>query len=182
MIIETPTVSICNVFKSTFIFVIALISIATQAENLLQSKFEEIICTNKDKYLNASNDLIANQVDSNIRSQLSNFFSETMYVENWNGKILDISSTMTGWNLSIGIGCRIKLQTWNNSFSDLYANTLIPEAGEIADNLTKKRLYDSVKFSGYFVRDSLNVIEEQSLTQRGRILRPEFSFIFRVID
>jgi hypothetical protein len=101
-----------------------------------------------------------------------------MYVKDWNGKILDINSTMSGFYVSIGIDCRIRLQTWNNALSDIYSNTLIPDTGELADSLAKTNLYDSVTFSGYFVRSTLDVVEEQSLTQRGRILKPEFSFIF----
>ena len=164
--------------KFFFITLIASICTYSEADNLSQEIFEEIICAGKDGYLDAGNEVIANQVDKDNKSKLSNFFSNTMYVKDWNGKLLDISSTMSGFHVSIGIGCRIRLQTWNNALSDIYSNTLIPDTGELADSLAKINLYDSVTFSGYFVRSALDVVEEQSLTQRGRILKPEFSFIF----
>jgi len=164
--------------KIFLITLIASICTFSEAGNLSQEIFEEIICAGKDRYLEAGNEVIANKVDKDITNKLSNFFSNTMYVKDWNGKILDINSTMSGFYVSIGIDCRIRLQTWNNALSDIYSNTLIPDTGELADSLAKTNLYDSVTFSGYFVRSTLDVVEEQSLTQRGRILKPEFSFIF----
>lgn len=104
-------------------------------------------------------------------------------VSGWTGEVEDISTTMGGDGgvLSIALDDDTAVQTWNNGFSDIGSGTLINENSPLYAKLATLSDGDQVAFSGRFVRDADNCVQEQSLMDENGMLTPDFSFKFTQI-
>ena len=69
-------------------------------------------------------------------------------------------------------------QTWNNAFSDLFDNTLIETDSKVYTQLLELNKGDSILFSGDFIENSNECFGTQNLTNKSKISKPEFTFIF----
>jgi len=80
--------------------------------------------------------------------------------------------------LLVGLTDAIKISTWNNSVSDIVSKTLIAPDSKLYDSLASLKEGDQVKFSGHFVAEKANCLEEQSLVDRNGMTTPTFTFRF----
>ena len=106
-------------------------------------------------------------------------------VNNWVGTINDIDSNSDGKGvLSIKLAKDIFVQTWNNSFSDTVANanTLLEPNSPIFNAAAQMAKGDRVKFSGNLVPEKTHCLNEQSVTLKGKVSEPEFTFKFSNIQ
>lgn len=104
-------------------------------------------------------------------------------VSNWIGRVSRLSTNSDGLGvLGIDIGSKILATTWNNKLSDMSADSLIGPNTAIYQRMGSLKNGDLVRFSGSFVRGGVDCIQEQSLTIRGSMVDPEFTFVFRSLD
>lgn len=102
-------------------------------------------------------------------------------VKDWIGKVNTIDSNSDGLGvLDVEIADNVVVKTWNNSFSDFQANTLLKPESEIFQKASMLKVGQRVSFSGTFIRgdDDRECLKEGSLTLEGKLSEPEFIFKF----
>jgi len=107
----------------------------------------------------------------------------SLKVTDWNGTIDDVSTTLGGDSgvISIKLDDDIKVSTWNNGLSDISDHTLIKEDSPLYASLADLEEGDKVEFSGKFIRDAEDGIDEQSLMDINGVTSPEFTFRFKSV-
>lgn len=102
---------------------------------------------------------------------------------NWIGEVEDASTELGGDSgvLMLRLTEGIAAGTWNNSLSDIDANTLIKPSAPLYDKLGSLSQGDSVTFSGRFIRGP-DCLEEQSIADENGVLTPDFTFKFTSIS
>ncbi|WP_375387989.1 hypothetical protein [uncultured Amnibacterium sp.] len=100
-------------------------------------------------------------------------------VKSWVGTIHDIGATGDGDGyIEIEIAPTIVVETWNNSLSDVFDDTLIPQSASFYDRLTDLEEGDEVVFSGSFVASDDSCLETTNLTKTFNAADPNFLFKF----
>ena len=100
-------------------------------------------------------------------------------VNDWVGKVVDVNSNSDGLGvLQIEIAPDVSVQTWNNALSDIRDKTLIQPDSPLFQAASGLKRGQLIKFSGRFVRDDESGLGEQSLSLRGKLEEPEFTFKF----
>lgn len=103
-------------------------------------------------------------------------------VTEWVGVIDEVGANGEGKaHVTIEIGDDIKVKTWNNAFSDLMDETLIPESSPLFDALLTMKRGDKVTFSGEFVEGSDTPLSTTNITEVFSAISPEFLFRFSAI-
>ena len=166
--------------KILFIFFLSIFSFVSKA-NENQINFIEIINDARSGFSSNFNDLKINKILIDRNDKLCE--STPTIVNNWEGKIKEISTNMEGKGiLSVIIDKGIFVETWNNAFSDLFDNTLIETDSEVYTQLIELNKGDSILFSGSFLENSSECFGTQNFTNKSKITKPEFTFIFSNIS
>lgn len=143
-----------------------------------QSEFVRIIENARAAYNAAQNDMAKGGIRSERKQAICNLL-KSGYKENWIGSINELSSNSEGKGvLSVSIGEKITLETWNNALSDFSAQTLIDPHSELFKTVSKLQEGDEIVFSGHFFAGDNDCIEEQSFTLNGSLKTPSFTFQF----
>lgn len=104
-------------------------------------------------------------------------------VSNWIGRVSRLTTNSEGFGvLGIDMGAKILATTWNNKLSDLVADSLIRPNSPTYQRMGSLKGDDLVRFSGSFVRGDVDCIQEQSVTIRGSMADPEFTFVFQTLE
>jgi hypothetical protein len=94
---------------------------------------------------------------------------------NWTGVIGSVGANGEGKAyVEIDIADDVKVKTWNNAFSDLSDNTLIPTTSKFFDNLVALKKGDPVIFSANFLRGDNFCLKKANLTQTFYAIDPGF--------
>jgi hypothetical protein len=94
---------------------------------------------------------------------------------NWTGIINNVGANGEGKAyVYIEIADKVKMITWNNAFSDISDNTLIPTSSKFFDKLVAMQKGDLVTFSASFLRSSNSCLKKGNLTEFFYGKRPEF--------
>lgn len=103
-------------------------------------------------------------------------------VSNWVGVLEDVSANNEGKAVvSVQISDDIHVKTWNNAFSDLADNTLIPESSPVYDALLAMEPGQKVVFSGSFVSKDGGTVYPTNITDVFSAATPEFLFKFSAV-
>jgi hypothetical protein len=150
-----------------------------------QSQFITIIEDTKNEYESAENELKKSVIRTKRKKLLKQHFSNGKNVSNWLGNLSDMQTNSDGdayISIKITIGSTdMYLQTWNNSFSDIFDNTLIKQNSELFNKISNLQEGELVRFSGRFLNGDADYINEQSLTENGSMTQPEFTFRFKSV-
>jgi len=94
---------------------------------------------------------------------------------NWTGIINNVGANGEGKAyVYIEIADNVKMKTWNNAFSDISDNTLIPTSSKFFDKLVAMQKGDLVTFSASFLRSDNSCLKKGNLTEFFYGQRPEF--------
>jgi hypothetical protein len=105
-----------------------------------------------------------------------------MSVSGWVGKIDKLSSNSDGKGvLEISLADSIRLETWNNDFSDTSDHTLIDPSSQLFATASQMKQGDRVLFSGTFFPSEVDCVEEHSMSLEGSMTDPEFIFRFTTV-
>lgn len=143
-----------------------------------QLKFVQIIEKARDAINDAETDL---QESVALRTRDKDLCSALggRTATNWTGVIGSVGANGEGKAyVTVDIGDNMKVSTWNNSFSDISDNTLIPTSSKFFDNLVSLKKGDPVTFSGTFLRDNNSCLKKGNLTQFFYGIDPKFIFRF----
>ena len=162
-----------------FLFFVTPFCLASPEE---QRQFEDLICSTKWEYLEEQNEILKAKVIQKRENGIKTVLRGSLAFTNWTGVITEIDVLSTDKvALTVSIGCKIKLKTWNNTFSDLFDGTLIDLDSKVGDSLSKLFIGNKVKVAGSFVPGLNTYIKEISLTNYGQMREPEYLVHFREI-
>ena len=93
----------------------------------------------------------------------------------WIGEIDEIGANGEGKaHISITIADDMKVRTWNNAFSDLFDDTLIPESSPVFAQVLPLEDGNKIKFSAKFMRGRDTCLKQGNLTDFYYGREPEF--------
>ena len=146
-----------------------------------QAEFIKNISQYSEDFIKAKNELQQSAMRDQRKQTLSHSL-RGLSVHSWVGTINKLETNNEGHAiLSLRISPNIEIKTWNNSLSDINANTLITKESELYKNLFNLSTGQQVIFSGDFLPSESDFIEETSLTIKGSIENPEFLFKFKSV-
>jgi hypothetical protein len=94
---------------------------------------------------------------------------------NWTGTIKNVGANGEGKAyVDIEIADRVRVQTWNNAFSDFSDNTLVPTTSKFFNELVSMNKGDLVKFSATFLKGNNSCLKKGNLTDVFYGISPEF--------
>jgi hypothetical protein len=101
-------------------------------------------------------------------------------ISNWIGEISDIDKSISGAHLSVKIPGDTELKTKRSTLLDLSGSesTVIRENSKIFGRIKNLKIGDIVLFSGKFVANNNECVNEISHTKTGGLSRPELIFKF----
>ena len=95
--------------------------------------------------------------------------------KNWVGVITEIGANGEGKAyVEIELADNVRVKTWNNAFSDLSDNTLIPTSASFFDRLVALTEDTKVVWSGKFLSDSDSCLKKANLTDVFYGIDPQF--------
>jgi RNA polymerase subunit RPABC4/transcription elongation factor Spt4 len=105
-------------------------------------------------------------------------------VFNWVGTIVTVDSNSDGKGvLAVSLAEKLTVTTWNNALSDAMDGTLIEPGTKLFADASAMAPGQRVVFSGAFiVSDETGCIGEESMTLRGKLDDPDFTFRFTGIQ
>lgn len=146
-----------------------------------QQRFLEIVEAAKTEIDNAETDLQESVALRNRDKALCAELSANK-ASNWTGIIKTVGANGEGKAyVDIEIADRIRVQTWNNAFSDIGDNTLIPTSSKFFNDLVAMAEGDLVTFSATFLRGSNSCLKKGNLTDVFYGISPEFIVRFNDI-
>lgn len=143
-----------------------------------QVRFLAAVASARSAFQAAPNELSHEQIRKSRQQAICRVLSERIALS-WIGEISGISSTSGGSAvLKIKLAPNVHVQTWNNAFSDAGSKTLVLSGTALFASLVPLRRGDAVQFSGSFEESEKDCVKEQSITQAGSMLDPEFTMRF----
>jgi hypothetical protein len=114
--------------------------------------------------------------------QSLNVPGQGVLVSNWAGQIDKLSSNSDGKGvLYVSLAPNIRVETWNNDFSDSSHHTLIEPSSPLFSVVSQMKEGDAVVFSGAFFPSDVDCVEEHSMGLQGSMSEPEFIFRFTTV-
>lgn len=145
-----------------------------------QQQFLDRIQQASDQYDSATTDLQRDQVLVSRNADLCGITGGAM--QNWVGRITMIGSTGDGnAYVDIEIADNVVVSTWNNEFSDIGDETLIPANSELFNQLLAMPEDSLVEFTGAFEPEDGVCLKTDNLTTIFDVLDPNFVSSFTTI-
>ena len=95
--------------------------------------------------------------------------------KNWVGVLTEVGANGEGKaSVEIELAENVRVKTWNNAFSDLSDNTLIPTSASFFDRLVALTEDTKVVWSGKFLSDSDSCLKKANLTDVFYGIDPQF--------
>jgi hypothetical protein len=111
--------------------------------------------------------------------QSLNVPGQGVLISGWVGQIDKLSSNSDGKGvLYLSLAPNIRVETWNNDFSDTSDRTLIEPSSPLFAAVSQMKEGDEVVFSGTFFPSDVDCVEEHSMGLQGSMSEPEFIFRF----
>lgn len=102
---------------------------------------------------------------------------------NWTGKITKVGANGEGKaHVEIELADDVRVKTWNNAFSDISDNTLIPTTSKFFDDLVAMSEDTTVKWSGKFLSGDDFCLKKANLTNVFYARDPQFIVRFSDIQ
>lgn len=142
-----------------------------------EARFVRIVETAAATYGRTTNEIKGARILSDRNADACRAAGTT--VKKWVGSVHDIGATGDGhgW-VEIEIAPTIVVETWNNSLSDAFDDTLISKSASYYDRLGNLEEGDRVAFSGRFVADDESCLRTTNLTKTFNAADPNFLFRF----
>lgn len=153
------------------------------ADDTGQRALEDLVCSTKWEYLEQQNDIQRAKSVSKRNRGIQEILQNKYSFSNWEGVIREIDVVgESGIALTVSLKCKVRIKTWNNTFSDIGNGTIIDLDSSIGNFLANAYIGDKVKVSGTFIPGTDSHVYESSITQKGRMTEPEYIVHFRKIS
>jgi len=135
------------------------------------------------QYKQMPNELKKSAVRTERGVEIKRVLKGTLRVDEWVG-IIDSMGTTGEGKAYVAIkllpdSSDVKIHTWNNSISDVFDSSLIPQGSDMFSKLSAFKEGDVVCFSGkFFASDGSDFIKATNITEAGSMRSPEFLFKF----
>lgn len=147
-----------------------------------QKKFVKVIEEARDVIDAAETDLQESVALRGRDKQLCALLTGNRAVD-WTGIIKNIGANGEGKAyVDIEIAERVQIKTWNNAFSDIRDDTLIPPSSKFFDDLVAMTKGDLVTFSATLLKSSNSCLKKGNLTEFFYGKNPEFIVKFSDIS
>jgi len=147
-----------------------------------QADFVARVEAGRDDIESASTDLKESAALRQRDRDLAAILGSGLSVKGWVGTISEVGANGEGKAyVEVEIASNTRVGTWNNAFSDILDDTLIPENSRMFDSLLELEEGDQVVFSGKFFRGSDTALEGKNMTETFYGHDPKFLFKFTSI-
>ncbi|MFE6508297.1 hypothetical protein ACFVDI_13035 [Nocardioides sp. NPDC057767] len=147
-----------------------------------EARFIKHVTAASDDYDQAATDLQQSQVVKKRNRAICSDLPDGNFVD-WVGEVKNVGANGEGKAyVAVDIDDNIHVQTWNNAFSDLSDNTLIPEESPFFDTLTQLVPGDKVTISGSFVGESGSCVKTSNMTEVFGVVDPQFIARFSKVE
>lgn len=149
-----------------------------------EKNFIKTVESHYEKYNNSDNELKKSAVRTERKKELAALVKRNP--KDWIGTIKDMGTTGKG-NAYVSIklpDSNIILTTEETELGQSLssAKTLITHGEKVYNDLAELSKGDKVRFTGFFVKSERDHIYENSLTEEGSMMEPEFLFKFSSIS
>ncbi|MDE2441082.1 MAG: hypothetical protein KGP14_08655 [Betaproteobacteria bacterium] len=152
---------------------------ADQAINYsdFQQGFMQAIAEYSGKYKKAENELQKSALVTERFQRFTKLKGDPKHIKDWIGVVETMGTNGDGKayatiRLSPNL---LTVSTWNNAFSDASDHSLIPQSSPVFKKLALMKPGNVVKFSG-------RLKHAKNMTEEGKMLTPDFLFIFTDIE
>jgi hypothetical protein len=131
------------------------------------------------------NELMQARARKERKQGICEVLGRNLTVSEWVGTLRRVELSMDGQGtVEVEIADGITVKTWNNAVSDALSNenTRVAPGGALYQSLQSINPGQRVAFSGSFVRNKTDCVEEASLTTSGSLSEPEFIFRFSSVS
>jgi hypothetical protein len=148
-----------------------------------QLAFVEAVGLGGQAYENAGTDF-ARGASRPSRAALVCAALKSRNAKNWIGKLTGLTTNSEGKGVITIELIRglIYAKTWNNSLSDIGADTLVEPASRLFNSLGKLNISERVKFSGEFLSSKVDCVKEASMSLQGSMTQPEYLMRFSTVE
>jgi len=146
-----------------------------------QAKFVAAAVEAQAEYRGAANEMAAGGMRA-LRRQKICAAVKSPQVRDWVGTISTLSSANDGKGvLEVTLAKDVSVATWNNTFSDMETKTLIEPGSPVFNQAVQLKRGDKVVFSGTFFPSKDDCWAEKSVSLRGSMTAPSYTFRFSAI-
>lgn len=145
-----------------------------------QREFVDVLGEYREMFNTAKNNIVKQEL-RNARANALLKADIEQSVSGWVGEVRSIDVAGDDGVLSVEIADDIYVTTWNNTFSDISDQTLIPRGSEAYMAILDLSRGDEIRFSGKFLPSEEDYFKEGSLTIDGSMRDPEYLFRFNSI-
>lgn len=142
-----------------------------------QRRFMAIIYDYSVKYPKLENELQKSSLMTERFEQFQRLKGDPKKIKDWVGVLASMGTSSDGkaYVVILLSPKLLTVSTWNNSLSDYQDRSLIPQSSPIYGKLSLMKVGNVVKFSGRLKR-------LKNLTEEGKMVTPDFLFIFSDIE
>ena len=147
-----------------------------------QKQFEQIFRKYSDEFDKAENQLQESKARANRKGEFQQLGIRN--VKDWVGTLKRLATNTEGKAfINIDLVNNLTICTWNNAFSDIDGNTLIPMDSDLYKALSSMKVGSKVKFSGTFITgDDMDYFQlSGALTIRSAMKTPDFVMKFSTV-
>lgn len=145
-----------------------------------QENFCRVIETYRAAYQNSYHKRSQPELRGKRKQELGRLLPDRS-VSEWRGVVERVDATEDGVVLSIDIGCHAVIKTMGTPVAAERSNTLIPPNSPLMPVISGLSPEDPVIFSGKLMPCDRDHLREDSLTEIGCMLDPEFVMLFTAI-
>ena len=139
-----------------------------------QKEFIDVIVAARTAIDNAETDLQESVALRKRDKDLCKILSSNS-AKNWVGVLTEVGANGEGKAyVEIELAENVRVKTWNNAFSDLSDNTLIPTSASFFDRLVALTEDTKIVWSGKFLSDSDSCLKKANLTDVFYGIDPQF--------
>lgn len=104
-------------------------------------------------------------------------------VKGWVAEVYNLSTNGDGKAVfRVKLPCDVHLSTLADAFSDVQANTLIPQSSPLYDFISELNSGDKITISGKLFSDQQDGYDEVSFTEKGSLTDPVYVFKFSAVS
>ena len=169
-------------YVAALVLVLVPITSISESKSISYSDFQRdfmaIVLEYSQKYPRAENELQKSSLVTERLNRFRKLKGDPRRIKDWYGTLESMGTTGDGKafvTIRLASVPDLRVSTWNNFFSDSKDKSLIPQSSKVYAKLAAMKKGNVVKFSGT-LRQPTNPTEE------GKMVTPNFLFIFTEID
>lgn len=141
-----------------------------------EQSFVDTVSVFRSRYRAAENEFQKSTVRRQRGSQLANVVPGRA-AKDWVGTVFRMETTSEGNGvlyIKLPGADKVQVETWNNAFSDITDDTLIPNGSRLYQDISALHKGQDVTFSASFIPSDLDYVKESSVTEQGSMDEPAF--------